>query len=102
MSGTLATVFPDVRVWPALRFNELVMGFDRALPAAELSARLGALPADLRVLAPLVTRQVVHVGASTDPLTDDRAPVEWLTDRALLEEIAAGGHFTEDLLPTRP
>jgi hypothetical protein len=54
------------------------------------------------VLAPLVTRQVVHVGASTDPLTDDRAPVEWLTDRALLEEIAAGGHFTEDLLPTRP
>lgn len=102
VSGTLATVFPDVRVWPALRFNELVMGFDRALPAAALSARLGALPADLRVLAPLMTSQVVHVGASTDPLTDDRAPVEWLTDRALLEEIAAGGHFTEDLLPTRP
>jgi hypothetical protein len=42
------------------------------------------------------------VAATADPLTDDRAPVEWLTDRALLEEVAAGGHFNEDLLPTRP
>ncbi len=102
VSGTLATVFPDVRVWPALSFNELVVGFDHALPTVALRERLARLPQELAVLTPLVSRQLRTVAPSSDPLTDDRAPVEWLTDRALLEEIAAGGHFSEDLLPTRP
>jgi spermidine synthase len=102
VSGTLATVFPDVRAWPALRFNELVLGFDRSLAAAAVQARLAAVPSDLRPLVPLFSSQLRTVAATADPLTDDRAPVEWLTDRALLEEVAAGGHFNEDLLPTRP
>ncbi len=102
VSGTLATVFADVRVWPALSFNELVVGFDRAPSATELHDRLATLPTELRVLIPLVSSQLRAVTATADPLTDDHAPVEWLTDRALLEEIAAGGRFSEDLLPTHP
>jgi spermidine synthase len=102
VSGTLATVFPDVRVWPAMSFNELVMGFDRAMSQDTLSTRLATLPTELRSLIPLVSRQLVSVAPAGDPLTDDHAPVEWLTDRALLEEIAAGGHFSETLLPTKP
>ncbi len=102
VSGTLATVFPDVRVWPALSFNELVIGFDHALTADALHARLAHLPQELSSLVPLVSSQLRAVTATGDPLTDDHAPVEWLTDRALLEEIAAGGHFSEELLPTRP
>ncbi len=102
VSGTLATVFPDVRVWPAMSFNELVIGFDHVTPEATLTARLATLPAELRSLVPLVSRQLVTVAPTSDPLTDDHAPVEWLTDRALLEEIAAGGHFSEELLPTNP
>jgi spermidine synthase len=102
VSGTLATVFPDVRVWPALSFNELVVGFDHAVPEGALQSRLGSLPSELRVLIPLVSTQLHAVAPASDPLTDDHAPVEWLTDRALLEEIAAGGHFSEDLLPTQP
>jgi hypothetical protein len=78
------------------------VGFDRAISPVALADRLAALPPDLRVLGPLVLTQLHTVAAAADPLTDDRAPVEWLTDRALLEEIAAGGHFSEDLLPTRP
>ena len=102
VSGTLATVFPDVRVWPALTFNELVVGFDRRVSAAELRTRIDALPAELLVLGPSLAARLRAVTPATDPLTDDRAPVEWLTDRALLEEIAAGGHFSENLLPTHP
>ncbi len=102
VSGTLATVLPDVRVWPALSFNELVVGFDHVLSAGALRSRLARLPQELAALTPLVSSQLRTVSPSTDPLTDDHAPVEWLTDRALLEEIAAGGHFSEDLLPTRP
>jgi hypothetical protein len=102
VSGTLATVFPDVRVWPALRFNELVVGLDRATTDSQVRSRLAALPPDLHVLLPLVRGELRAVHPTADPLTDDRAPVEWLTDRALLEEIAAGGHFSENLLPTHP
>jgi spermidine synthase len=102
VSGTLATIFPDVRVWPALSFNELVVGFDRTLSAGALHSRLQLLPSELRVLIPLVSSQLHAVAPAQDPLTDDHAPVEWLTDRALLEEVAAGGHFAEELLPTHP
>ncbi len=102
VSGTLATIFPDVRIWPALSFNDLVIGFDQPLSTSALHARLQLLPPELRVLGPLVSTQQHSVRPTADPLTDDHAPVEWLTDRALLEEIAAGGHFSEELLPTHP
>jgi spermidine synthase len=102
VSGTLATVFPDVRVWPALSFNELVIGFDRRVSTNTLHARLNRLPQELASLIPLVSSQLHAAAPAGDPLTDDHAPVEWLTDRALLEEIAAGGHFSEELLPTHP
>ena len=34
------------------------------------------------------------------PWTDDRAPVEWVTDRMIVEYAARGGELDEDLLPT--
>ena len=42
------------------------------------------------------------VVASERPLTDDRAPVEWLTDRMIIDFISRGGELDEDYLPTRP
>jgi hypothetical protein len=42
------------------------------------------------------------VAPAEDPWTDDRAPVEWLTDRMILEFAASGGRFEEDELPTAP
>jgi hypothetical protein len=36
------------------------------------------------------------------PWTDDRAPVEWVTDRMIVEYAARGGELDEDFLPTRP
>jgi hypothetical protein len=35
-------------------------------------------------------------------LTDDRAPVEWLTDRMIFEAVARGGGLDERALPTAP
>ena len=34
--------------------------------------------------------------------SDDRAPVEWVTDRMIVEYAARGGELDEDFLPTRP
>ena len=102
VSGTLAAVFPQTWVWPALRFNELVVGLTRPIAARSIGERMDTLPAAVRSLGPLVTATAESAVASSDPMTDDHAPVEWLTDRAVLAYIAAGGRLDERLLPTAP
>jgi hypothetical protein len=39
IAGTLATEFPEVVVWPALRFNDLVVGLSAATPPSVLRRR---------------------------------------------------------------
>jgi spermidine synthase len=102
VAGTVANVFPQVWVWPALRFNELVVGLVKPIPQASIGERLASLPRDVESLAPLVADSAHVVASSASPMTDDHAPVEWLTDRAVLAYIAAGGRLDEQLLPTAP
>jgi spermidine synthase len=102
ISETVATEFRQVWVWPALKFNELVVGLDTPISRISILARLESLPANALVLGPLVAAEVRVATPSSDPLTDDRAPVEWLTDRAILAYIATGGVLDERLLPTAP
>ena len=82
ITGTLAARVPAVAVWHALRFNRIVLGFDRSRATAGSDGR--------RALEAAVVRS-----ASADldaaercggrPWTDDRAPVEWVTDRMIVE-----------------
>jgi len=51
---------------------------------------------------PLFRRELVGARRGGRVLTDDRAPVEWLTDRMLLEQIARGTGLDEAALPTEP
>ena len=60
------------------------------------------MTSNVQVLAALVDDQAYVAAPSKDPLTDDHAPVEWLTDRAILAYIASGGTLDEHLLPTDP
>jgi spermidine synthase len=102
IAGTVATEFPQVLVWPALHFNELVVGLSTPIAKSSLATRLQSLPSNVQVLAALVDTQTYVAAPSQDPLTDDHAPVEWLTDRAILAYIASGGTLDEHLLPTAP
>ncbi len=102
VSGTLATELPEVLTWPVLRFNTIVLGFDRPLSAAELRRRLGTGPRARAPRSALLARAVRPVAPASRPWTDDRAPVEWLTDRMIVEYAAEGGQLDEDYLPTRP
>ena len=102
MSGTLATEFPLVLTWQALHFNQFVIGLDRPEPRAVLVRRLGHGPRRLRSLTSLLAGQMRIAAPSSDPWTDDRAPVEWITDRMILEFAARGGRFEEYPLPTAP
>ena len=102
VSGTLASEFPLALSWQALRFNQFVIGLDREAPQPVLAERLAHGPAGLRSLTDLLARHMRVVAPGADPWTDDLAPVEWHTDRMILEYAAKGGRFEEDLLPTAP
>jgi spermidine synthase len=99
---TLDAELPQVLEWPALRFNTIVMGLTQPLEPAELERRLRQGPEDLAALRDLLARDVQPLTASGAPWTDDRAPVEWLTDRMIISYAAEGGRLDEDYLPTRP
>lgn len=103
VAGTLATEFAQTLRWPALRFNTFVIGLDEPLPAAERARRLARGPADLAPLRELLLRDARPVAPARAPWTDDRAPVEWATDRMILGYAAQGGRADDvDSLPTRP
>ena len=102
IGSTLLAEFPQAWRWRPLRFNELMLGFDSEISREELADRVEAAPADVGPLVPLFQDGLRPVAAVERPLTDDRAPVEWLTDRMIIDFIARGGEVDEDYLPTRP
>ncbi len=102
VAGTLATSFPQVVTWQALRFNQFVVGLTAPLPRAVMTARLLAAPADLRPDTRLFARDLRLAAPSRDPWTDDQAPVEWVTDRMIAAYAIRGRGEQEQLLPTAP
>jgi spermidine synthase len=102
MEATLAAELPQVLEWPALRFNTIVLGLTEPLAQTEIRRRLEHGPADLAPLRELLARDARPVEAAGRAWTDDRAPVEWVTDRMIVAYAAEGGRLDEDYLPTRP
>lgn len=99
IAGTLRTQLPRVLTWQPLLFNQIVIGQKGPLPAQPevtledpgLAELAGDLMATSRPAEP-----------SDDPWSDDRAPVEWVTDRMIVDFAVEGGRFEEDPLPTLP
>ena len=102
VGGTLASEFPDAAAWPALRFNQLVLGFTQPVSREELERRLRGAPPRLKPLTRLLAAGVKPLGPADEPWTDDRSPVEWITDRMIVEYAAEGGDLDEVSLPTAP
>ena len=102
-AGTLATVFDHAYRWQALRFNALVLGSDRPLGSAVLTDAHRLAPARLGPLVNLLERQVEPVAPVGDPWTDDRAPVEWIVDKMIVNAAREGVSLDEErTLPTAP
>ena len=102
IGSTVLAAYPQAWRWKPLRFNELVLAFDRPLARAEVVRRAGRASPVVASLVPLFRRQVERIRSEVEPLTDDRAPVEWLTDRMIIDFIARGGELDERPLPTEP
>ena len=99
---TLLTAFPRAWRWRALRFNDVLFALREPVTGAELERRAQDVRGKLRLLLPLFRTRLEAVRPTGSPLTDDRAPVEWLTDRMILDQIERGGSTSEPALPTAP
>jgi spermidine synthase len=99
---TLLTVFPRAWRWRALRFNDVLFAFRGTVARAGLERRATRAPGKVGLLLPLFRSRLEPVRAHGKALTDDRAPVEWLTDRMILHEVERGGSVDEPPLPTAP
>ena len=102
VAATVRSVFGQAWDWDALRFNSLLVACNGHVTRAELVRRVGAVPAAAGSLVPLFRREVTESGFHGTVLTDDRAPVEWLSDRAIVSYVAHGGRLEDDHLPTQP
>ncbi len=95
IAQTMATVFPVVELSRVNEFNTIVVGYRDASTAVGAPARLRTAPAPLATLCTQVAADAERIGSTTDPLTDDHAPVEWLTDTALLSYLQEGAPGAE-------
>ena len=59
--------------------------------AAELKKFLQGAPSQLTGVAASALEHAKPVTPSSDPLTDDRAPVEWMTDQMIVRYASDGG-----------
>jgi spermidine synthase len=99
---TLLTAFPQAWRWRALRFNDVLFALREPVSRKKLERRAVQARGEIALLLPLFRSRLEPVRARGEPLTDDRAPVEWLTDRMILREVERGGDFAETPLPTAP
>jgi hypothetical protein len=102
LGTTLLAEFPSVWRWRALEFNQLLLAFPERRTQAELEERVAGISQAASPLAGEFRARLSAVARVGKPLTDDRAPVEWLTDRMILGYAAHGGELEQDLLPTAP
>lgn len=100
IAGTLRSELPLVLAWQPLRFNQIVIGLRGG--AVPPFPSVGRFPPELAPLVRSLFQSARAVGPSRDPWTDDRAPVEWVTDRMIVEFAVGGERFEEEPLPTLP
>ena len=84
VSATSRAAFSNVIRDRVTDTNSLVLASTEPLSPARLAAGAAALPADLRRLAISVDARLGPALPGGSVYTDDRAPVEWLTDLSIL------------------
>ena len=83
-AATMRAVFPAVSRDPVKPTNTLLIAGGVASPA-RLARAASTLPATLRPLASAVARRLAPSLRGGTVYTDDRAPVEWLIDRSIIQ-----------------
>lgn len=90
IAATMRSVFPTVAASRVVRFNSVVVAFQAPTDVAVAREGLRSLSGPLGPAATRLADDLREVPPGGTVLTDDHAPVELLTDRALLEYLKEG------------
>jgi spermidine synthase len=85
LTATLRSVFANVVRDPMDSTNTILMGSDAPLSSGRLVSAAGRLPPDLRPLALRAAARLRPGLSGGTVYTDDRAPVEWLVDKSIVQ-----------------
>jgi spermidine synthase len=88
LSATAREVFPHVLRDPIEPTNTLIVASEAPLSARNLSRAVPSLPAGLRSTARAAAARLERPLPGGSVYTDDRAPVEWLIDKSIVEYAA--------------
>jgi spermidine synthase len=88
LSATMAEVFTTVLRDPSQDTNTLMLGRNGPASAARLGSELPELPSELRPLARAAVERIGPRLEGGSVYTDDKAPVEWLIDKSIVEYAA--------------
>ncbi len=95
IAATMRDVFPTVVEARYDAFNSLIFAFPDALSESEIRRRLRAAPGLAAASARVIDARLRVVDPGGTILTDDHAPIEWVTDRALLTYLGEGAPGAE-------
>jgi spermidine synthase len=85
LSATMASEFPTVLRDPVEDENTLLLGSTAPGSPEQLLGSVGRLPEDLKNLAAIEGARVGPMLTGGPVYTDDKAPVEWLIDKSILD-----------------
>ena len=91
LASGVAAALPHVARHPITRFSTLLVGGLSPPSSRRLRAAAAGVPADLRPVLAQAAAGLEKARMGTRAYTDDRAPVEWLIDRSIVEFAARGG-----------
>ena len=89
LSATMASVFPTVLRDPVESRNTLLLGSAASAAPVKLLASIGFLPGDFDNLAAIEAARIAPMLTGGPVYTDDKAPVEWLIDKSILDYAGA-------------
>ena len=90
LTATMSEVFPHVLRDPIEPTNTLIVASESGLSRDRLLAAIPDLPPGLRATARAAAARLDEPLEGGDVYTDDKAPVEWLIDKSIVD-YAAGG-----------
>lgn len=84
IGATMRDVFPSVYSFPAGPFNRLLVATREPSGRDDMGGRTPSMPPQVAVLAAEISANLIEVQPGGLVLTDDKAPVEWLTDQMII------------------
>jgi spermidine synthase len=85
LTATMRDVFPHVLRDPIEDTNTLIVASESPLSEARLREAIGSLPVGLRQTAEDAADRVEQPLRGGEVYTDDKAPVEWLIDKSIVD-----------------